>query len=99
MKIKKTHMIFLLLLIGAVCIIGGNTVEGMDHKNLIGGNPSTWGPPLEKEHERKAMGKDPATWGPPLKKHGRKGKETPAEQMMKIFFISFLLLFIVFLFF
>ena len=93
------HMAFLLLLVGAVCIIGGNTVEGMNHTKLIGGNSSTWGPPLHKEHKQKTVGKDPSTWGPPIKNRGHRSKETPAEQMMKMFFISFLLLFIVFLLF
>ena len=98
MKIQKTHMIFLLILIGLVCIISGTTIEGLENKSLIGGNPSTWGPTLKREREKKAVGKDPATWGPPLEKKVKK-IETPAEQMVKIFFISFLLLFIVFLFF
>ena len=93
------HMIFLLILVGSVCIISGSNVEGMEHNNLIGGDSSTWGPPLHKEHERKAVGKDPATWGPPIKKYQHRQKETAGEHMMKIFFISFLLLFIVFLFF
>ena len=93
------HMVFLLILVGSVCIISGSNVEGMMHNQVIGGNPSTWGPPLDKEHEKKAVGKDPATWGPPLKKHPHRRRETPGEKMIKIFFISFLLLFIVFLFF
>ena len=98
MKVKKTHMIFLLILIGSVCIVGGNTIEGLEERSLIGGNPSTWGPPLKRERERKAVGKDPATWGPPLDKK-RRDIETPAEKMIKFFFIGFLLLFIVFLLF
>ena len=92
------QMMFLLVLIGSVCIMSGSTIEGLDEKSLIGSNPATWGPPLKKEHERKAVGKDPATWGPPLERK-RKNAETPAEKMIKFFFIGFLLLFIVFLFF
>ena len=98
MKIKKTHMIFLLLLIGSVCIVSGNTIEGLEERSLIGGNNATWGPPLKREHERKAVGKDPATWGPPLERK-RRNVETPAENMIKFFLIGFLLLFIVFLLF
>ena len=96
MKVKKTHMIFLLILIGSVCIVGGNTIEGLEERSLIGGNPSTWGPPLKRERERKAVGKDPATWGPPLDKK-RRNIETPAEKMIKFFFIG-LLLFLLFSF-
>jgi len=101
MKIKKNHMIFLLVLIGIVCVTGGNTIEGMKQHNpqMIGGDPATWGPHLRTEHKKKIIGQDPATWGPHLHRrhHGKDHKETGNEQMMKIFFISFLLIFIVFL--
>ena len=106
MKVKKNHMIFLLVLIGIVCVTGGNVTEGMSEGEYIqdlrrdtiqefrrnhsksggniGGDPSTWGPPIRRDHSRHS---------------GHGGKETGSEQMMKIFFIGFLLLFIVFLLF
>ncbi len=122
MKVKKNHMIFLLVLIGIVCIAGGNVTEGMSEGEYIqdlrrdtiqefrrnhsksggsiGGNPSTWGPPLHREVQN-VIGGNPNTWGPPIRRHHSRhsGKETGSEQMMKIFFIGFLLLFIVFLLF
>ena len=43
----------------------GLLIFAENKRGVIGGDPATWGPPIQ----RKNIGGDPATWGPPLREN------------------------------
>ena len=104
MKVEKTHMIFLLVLVGLSCVAGGGSVESMSEgdytkavgeqaaqKALIGQNPATWGPPLKRKHHgggRHGGGGEQPAGG---------GGQPGGGQMLRVILVGLLLAFIAFL--
>ena len=86
MKVDKTHMIFLLVLVGMSCVAGGGSVESMsegDYTKMVG----------QRAMERKHHHGEHHGGG----HHGGGGERPGNEQILRVILVGLLLVFIAFL--
>ena len=93
MKVDKTHMIFLLVLVGMSCVAGGGSVESMsegDYTKMVGQRA------MERKHhhgEHHGGGHHGGGGG----HHGGGGERPGNEQILRVILVGLLLVFIAFL--